>query len=104
MMGLPENVEEAIPHIFKLVEGYLADVVNNETLQMYMKPPVHEESKVPPKGFVVWEAPWITNSSKKAPKMSSSEEFPSFGAQVAPRPSDEAPNDNDQKAETSPAC
>lgn len=104
----------------------LADVVDSEVLQVYMKPPAHEESKAPSKGFVVRDAPWATSSSEKvgqcapagpsgwggpgseggavlqlpersllstaapslspqAPDMSSSEEFPSFGAQVAPK-------------------
>ncbi|XP_006875270.1 PREDICTED: vigilin isoform X2 [Chrysochloris asiatica] len=83
--GLPENVEGAIDHILNLEEEYLADVVDNEALQVYMKPPVHEESKVPSKGFVVRDAPWTASSSEKAPDVSSSEEFPSFGAQVAPK-------------------
>uniref|UniRef100_A0A8C2LL82 Vigilin n=1 Tax=Cricetulus griseus TaxID=10029 RepID=A0A8C2LL82_CRIGR len=83
--GLPENVEEAIDHILNLEEEYLADVVDSEALQVYMKPPAHEESKAPSKGFVVRDAPWTSNSSEKAPDMSSSEEFPSFGAQVAPK-------------------
>ncbi|KAK7806089.1 hypothetical protein U0070_000016 [Myodes glareolus] len=83
--GLPENVEEAIDHILNLEEEYLADVVDSEALQVYMKPPAHEESKAPSKGFVVRDAPWTSNTSEKAPDMSSSEEFPSFGAQVAPK-------------------
>uniref|UniRef100_A0A8C2NHY5 Vigilin n=1 Tax=Capra hircus TaxID=9925 RepID=A0A8C2NHY5_CAPHI len=83
--GLPENVEEAIDHILNLEEEYLADVVDSEALQLYMKPPAHEESKAPSKGFVVRDAPWTASSSEKAPDMSSSEEFPSFGAQVAPK-------------------
>uniref|UniRef100_H0V7G7 Vigilin n=1 Tax=Cavia porcellus TaxID=10141 RepID=H0V7G7_CAVPO len=82
--GLPENVEEAIDHILNLEEEYLADVVDTEALQVYMKPPAHEEAKAPSKGFVVRDAPWAS-SSEKAPDMSSSEEFPSFGAQVAPK-------------------
>ncbi|VTJ88527.1 Hypothetical predicted protein, partial [Marmota monax] len=83
--GLPENLEEAIDHILNLEEEYLADVVDSEALQGYLKPPVHEESKAPSKGFVVRDAPWTASSSEKAPDMSSSEEFPSFGAQVAPK-------------------
>ncbi|PNJ10442.1 LOW QUALITY PROTEIN: HDLBP isoform 2 [Pongo abelii] len=83
--GLPENVEEAIDHILNLEEEYLADVVDSEALQVYMKPPVHEEAKAPSRGFVVRDAPWAASSSEKAPDMSSSEEFPSFGAQVAPK-------------------
>ncbi|KAL4840568.1 hypothetical protein H8958_003257 [Nasalis larvatus] len=83
--GLPENVEEAIDHILNLEEEYLADVVDSEVMQVYMKPPAHEEAKAPSRGFVVRDAPWTASSSEKAPDMSSSEEFPSFGAQVAPK-------------------
>lgn len=43
----------------------LADVVDSEALQVYMKPPAHEESKAPSKGFVVRDAPWTANSSEK---------------------------------------
>lgn len=43
----------------------LADVVDSESLQVYMKPPAHEESKAPSKGFVVRDAPWTANSSEK---------------------------------------
>lgn len=43
----------------------LADVVDSEALQVYMKPPAHEESKAPSKGFVVRDAPWTSNSSEK---------------------------------------
>ncbi|XP_054060437.1 vigilin isoform X2 [Rissa tridactyla] len=63
----------------------LADVVDNEAMQVYMKPSSHEESKAPSKGFVVRDAPWATVNNEKAPDMSSSEDFPSFGAQVAPK-------------------
>ncbi|KAG8508285.1 Vigilin [Galemys pyrenaicus] len=138
--GLPANVEEAIDHILNLEEEYvrggrggaragagqgwgracvpadpaptqLADVVDSEALQVYMKPPAHEESKAPSRGFVVRDAPWTAHGGDKvgpvghgagaagvggtallrlcvppqAPDMSSSEEFPSFGAQVAPK-------------------
>uniref|UniRef100_A0A6I8P600 Vigilin n=1 Tax=Ornithorhynchus anatinus TaxID=9258 RepID=A0A6I8P600_ORNAN len=83
--GLPENVEEAIDHILNLEEEYLADVVDNEAIQVYMKPSTHEESKAPSKGFVVRDAPWTASNNEKAPDMSSSEDFPSFGAQVAPK-------------------
>lgn len=84
-MGFPENVEEANNHIFNLVDEYLANGVDSDAPQVYVKPPAHEESKEPSKGFVVRDAPWTANSSKKTPKMSSSEEFSSFGAQVVPK-------------------
>ena len=40
-------------------------MVDSEVLQVYMKPPAHEESKAPSKGFVVRDAPWTTNSTEK---------------------------------------
>ncbi|KAH0623971.1 hypothetical protein JD844_007202 [Phrynosoma platyrhinos] len=83
--GLPDNVDEAIDHILNLEEEYLADVVDNEAMQVYMKPPAHEEAKATSKGFVVRDAPWTAGNTEKAPDMSSSEDFPSFGAQVAPK-------------------
>lgn len=43
----------------------LADVVDSEVLQVYMKPPAHEESRAPSKGFVVRDAPWTASSSEK---------------------------------------
>lgn len=43
----------------------LADVVDSEALQVYMKPPAHEESKAPSKGFVVRDAPWTSSNSEK---------------------------------------
>ena len=52
--GLPENVEGAMHHILNLDEEYLADVVDSEPLQVYVKPPAPEESKAPSKGFAPW--------------------------------------------------
>lgn len=46
IMRLPENMEKAIDHILNLEEEYLADVVDSKVLHVYMKSPVHEESKV----------------------------------------------------------
>uniref|UniRef100_A0A8D1MKE3 Vigilin n=2 Tax=Sus scrofa TaxID=9823 RepID=A0A8D1MKE3_PIG len=43
----------------------LADVVDTEALQLYMKPPAHEEAKAPSRGFVVRDAPWTASSSEK---------------------------------------
>ncbi|KAG5851171.1 high density lipoprotein binding protein a [Anguilla anguilla] len=88
--GRPELVDEAIDHLLNLEEEYMADVVENESKQAYMKPrgggASVEEPRGPSKGFVVREAPWTT-SSEKAPDMSSSEDFPSFGAPVAAKTS-----------------
>lgn len=85
--GRPEQVDEAIDHLLNLEEEYLADVVENEAKMAYMKPSGSSsahggEPRGPSKGFVVREAPWTTGN-EKAPDMSSSEEFPSFGAPVA---------------------
>lgn len=85
--GRPEQVDEAIDHLLNLEEEYLADVVENEAKMAYIKPSGSSsahggESRGPSKGFVVREAPWTTGN-EKAPDMSSSEEFPSFGAPVA---------------------
>uniref|UniRef100_A0A8C5Z5X7 Vigilin n=1 Tax=Marmota marmota marmota TaxID=9994 RepID=A0A8C5Z5X7_MARMA len=81
--GLPENVEEAIDHILNLEEEYLADVVDSEALQGYLKPPVHEESKAPSKGFVVRDAPWTASSSEKVSGLSPSAPWPWGGGQGA---------------------
>nr|BAE20148.1 high density lipoprotein-binding protein vigilin [Anguilla japonica] len=88
--GRPELVDEAIDHLLNLEEEYMGDVVENESKQAYVKPrggaaPFAEDHKGTSKGFVVRDAPWA--ASEKAPDMSSSEEFPSFGAPVAPKAS-----------------
>ncbi|RVE73798.1 hypothetical protein OJAV_G00034760 [Oryzias javanicus] len=72
VIGRPEHVDEAIDHLLNLEEEYMADVVENEAKMAHMRPPG---------GFVVREAPWA-NTNEKAPDMSSSEDFPSFGAPV----------------------
>ncbi|XP_049587952.1 high density lipoprotein binding protein a isoform X1 [Syngnathus scovelli] len=85
--GRVELVDEAIDHLLNLEEEYLADVVENEAKMAYMRPSggnhaSGDEQRGPSKGFVVREAPWTTGN-EKAPDMSSSEDFPSFGAPVA---------------------
>ncbi|XP_033477107.1 high density lipoprotein binding protein a [Epinephelus lanceolatus] len=89
--GRPELVDEAIDHLLNLEEEYMADVVENEAKMAYMRPSgggaaAMDEQRGPSKGFVVREAPWATGS-EKAPDMSSSEDFPSFGAPVATKAS-----------------
>lgn len=89
--GRPELVDEAIDHLLNLEEEYMADVVENEAKMAYMRPPggsaaAMDENRGPSKGFVVREAPWTT-ANEKAPDMSSSEDFPSFGAPVATKTS-----------------
>ncbi|XP_060886574.1 high density lipoprotein binding protein a isoform X1 [Labrus mixtus] len=89
--GRPELVDEAIDHLLNLEEEFLADVVENEAKMAYMRPhggsaSSMDEQRGPSKGFVVREAPWATGN-EKAPDMSSSEDFPSFGAPVATKSS-----------------
>ncbi|KAM7012771.1 high density lipoprotein binding protein a isoform 2-T2 [Tautogolabrus adspersus] len=89
--GRPELVDEAIDHLLNLEEEYMADVVENEAKMAYMRPhggsaSSMDEQRGPSKGFVVREAPWATGN-EKAPDMSSSEDFPSFGAPVATKSS-----------------
>uniref|UniRef100_A0A8C8K4G1 Vigilin n=1 Tax=Oncorhynchus tshawytscha TaxID=74940 RepID=A0A8C8K4G1_ONCTS len=70
--GRPELVDEAIDHLLNLEEEYVSTLVKV----------VQGRERGSSKGFVVREAPWQTGS-EKAPDMSSSEDFPSFGAPVA---------------------
>uniref|UniRef100_A0AAQ5XSS9 Vigilin n=1 Tax=Amphiprion ocellaris TaxID=80972 RepID=A0AAQ5XSS9_AMPOC len=91
VIGRPELVDEAIDHLLNLEEEYMVDVVENEAKMAYMRPPggsaaAMDEQRGPSKGFVVREAPWTT-TNEKAPDMSSSEDFPSFGAPVATKTS-----------------
>ncbi|KAM4547828.1 high density lipoprotein binding protein a isoform 2-T2 [Odontesthes bonariensis] len=91
VIGRPELVDEAIDHLLNLEEEYMADVVENEAKMAYMRPSggsaaAMDEQRGPSKGFVVREAPWTTGN-EKAPDMSSSEDFPSFGAPVTTKAS-----------------
>eukprot|EP00066_Takifugu_rubripes_P007967 XP_003973835.1 PREDICTED: vigilin [Takifugu rubripes] len=88
VIGRPELVDEAIDHLLNLEEEYMADVVENEAKMAYRRPAASaaDEHRGPSKGFVVREAPWAT-ANEKAPDMSSSEDFPSFGAPVATKAS-----------------
>uniref|UniRef100_A0A3P9H6F2 Vigilin n=1 Tax=Oryzias latipes TaxID=8090 RepID=A0A3P9H6F2_ORYLA len=95
VIGRPEHVDEAIDHLLNLEEEYMADVAENEAKMAHMRPSggsvaaggggggggASDEGRGPSKGFVVREAPWA-NPNEKAPDMSSSEDFPSFGAPV----------------------
>lgn len=49
----------------------LADVVDNEAMQVYMKPPAHGEAKAASKGFVVRDAPWTPGNTEKVGTASS---------------------------------
>lgn len=51
IMRLPENMEKPTDHVLNLEEDYLADVVDSNVLQVYMKSPVHEESRVHPEAL-----------------------------------------------------
>jgi len=89
--GRPELVDEAIDHLLNLEEEFMGDVVENESKMAFMRPSRDgassmDEPRGPSKGFVVREAPW-TAAGEKAPDMSSSEDFPSFGAPVAAKSS-----------------
>ncbi|KAL6108461.1 hdlbp [Pungitius sinensis] len=89
--GRPELVDEAIDHLLNLEEEYLGDVEENESKMPFQRPhggsaSAMDEQRGPSKGFVVREAPWTTGN-EKAPDMSSSEDFPSFGAPVAAKAS-----------------
>lgn len=91
VIGRPELVDEAIDHLLNLEEEYMTDVAENEAKMAYMRPPggsvtAMDEQRGPSKGFVVREAPWAA-SNEKAPDVSSSEDFPSFGAPVATKTS-----------------
>ncbi|XP_023688287.1 vigilin [Paramormyrops kingsleyae] len=87
--GLPENVDNAIDHLLNLEEEYMMNVTETETMAAYMKPPSRggggdDDGRVSAKGFVVRDAPWNAPGNK-APDMSSAEDFPTFGAGVAPK-------------------
>ncbi|KAK6323238.1 hypothetical protein J4Q44_G00055770 [Coregonus suidteri] len=89
--GLPEIVDNAIDHLLNLEEEYMLSVTETETMAAYMKPPSRygggrgggggDNSGGAAKGFVVRDAPW----NDKAPDMSSAEDFPTFGAGLAPK-------------------
>uniref|UniRef100_A0A8C5CGW9 Vigilin n=1 Tax=Gadus morhua TaxID=8049 RepID=A0A8C5CGW9_GADMO len=76
--GRPELVDEAIDHLLNLEEEYVRPAS--------LPASSGDEPRGPSKGFVVREAPWTTGT-EKAPDMSSSEDFPSFGAPVAAKAS-----------------
>ncbi|XP_062305894.1 vigilin [Osmerus eperlanus] len=92
--GLPETVDNAVDHLLNLEEEYMLSVTETETMAAYMKPPsryggaggggADDNGGGPAKGFVVRDAPWNVPGNK-APDMSSAEDFPTFGAGVAPK-------------------
>uniref|UniRef100_A0A8C7FU15 Vigilin n=1 Tax=Oncorhynchus kisutch TaxID=8019 RepID=A0A8C7FU15_ONCKI len=89
--GLPESVDNAVDHLLNLEEEYMLSVTETETMAAYMKPPSRygggegvgggDISGGAAKGFVVRDAPW----NDKAPDMSNAEDFPTFGAGLAPK-------------------
>uniref|UniRef100_A0A8C5BB92 K Homology domain-containing protein n=1 Tax=Gadus morhua TaxID=8049 RepID=A0A8C5BB92_GADMO len=87
--GLPEAVDNAIHHLLTLEEEHMLSVTETETLAAYMKPPSRGEDSngAPAKGYVVRDAPWNAPGGDRAPDMSSAEDFPTFGASVAPKQS-----------------
>uniref|UniRef100_UPI00358DE364 vigilin isoform X2 n=1 Tax=Myxine glutinosa TaxID=7769 RepID=UPI00358DE364 len=84
VIGLPENVDNAIDHLQDLEDTYMMDVVDFEQPPSVVPPVTTEQAKGDPKGFMVRNAPW-DHSDTRAPDMTSSEEFPSFGAAMAPK-------------------
>ncbi|KAL5013771.1 hypothetical protein ScPMuIL_008041 [Solemya velum] len=73
--------------LLNIEEEYLQDVIDQEYLQSLQQPPSRSPDDMHyrhgnPRGFVVKNAPW-----DKAPDTASTDEFPSFGAVVAPNPS-----------------
>uniref|UniRef100_A0AAZ3S9R1 Vigilin n=1 Tax=Oncorhynchus tshawytscha TaxID=74940 RepID=A0AAZ3S9R1_ONCTS len=72
--GLPESVDNAVDHLLNLEEEYVSD--GRETIISIWS----KRDKLS-KGFVVRDAPW----NDKAPDMSNAEDFPTFGAGLAPK-------------------
>ncbi|XP_038851955.1 vigilin [Salvelinus namaycush] len=89
--GLPESVDNAVDHLLNLEEEHMLSVTETETMAAYMKPPSRygggggggggDISGGAAKGFVVRDAPW----NDTAPDMSNAEDFPTFGAGLAPK-------------------
>ncbi|XP_025081209.1 vigilin-like [Pomacea canaliculata] len=83
--GPEEAVLDCKDHLLNLQEEYLQDVVDMEYLQDLQHPPSKSQTgpqsaSLATQGFVVRDAPW-----DRAPDTNSTEEFPSFGAVVAPK-------------------
>lgn len=82
--GTEDNVLDCKEHLLNLEEEFLQEVVDQEYLRDLQRPPSKSNGESyahrgPTQGFVVTDAPW-----DRAPDTQSQEEFPSFGAVVAP--------------------
>ncbi|XP_071109075.1 vigilin-like [Haliotis cracherodii] len=85
--GMDDNVYECQDHLLNLQEEFLQDVIDQEYIKQLQRPPSKQDGDNrggPPdqRGFVVKDAPW-----DKTPDTASTEEFPAFGAVVAPKSS-----------------
>jgi len=85
--GAEDNVLDCKDYLLNVEEEYLQDFVDQEYLRELEKPSRgaqndrdNDRKKAPSQGFVVADAPW-----HKAPNTESQEDFPSFGAVVAPK-------------------
>jgi predicted PilT family ATPase len=82
--GAEDNVLDCKDYLKNLEEEYLQDFTDQEYLRQLERPARYEQPNKQPKepspGFIVKDAPW-----DRAPDTESQEEFPSFGAVVAPR-------------------
>jgi predicted PilT family ATPase len=79
--GSEDNVLDCKDHLLNLEEEYLQDVIENEEMTKWTKPPSRAEESQrnrggPPAGFTVRDAPW----SPTAPDTSSTADFPGLGA------------------------
>ncbi|XP_059138756.1 vigilin-like [Physella acuta] len=83
--GAEDNVLDCKDYLLNMEEEYLQDFVDQEYIRDLQRPPSKSSSdpappREPTQGFVVKDAPW-----DRAPDTASQEEFPSFGAVVAPK-------------------
>ncbi|XP_049728095.1 vigilin-like [Elephas maximus indicus] len=84
--GVRDKVTKAIDHILSLEEHYLATAIKHESQQEHMKGvSLCNVSSAVFKSFAAKDAPCTASTSQKIPDMSSSEDFPSLGDQVAPK-------------------
>lgn len=83
--GAEEDCLDCHDYLMAIEEEFLQDVIDQEYLENLKAPPARAEVNGAPKeskGFFVKDAPW-----DKVPDTASTEEFPSFGTVVTPKPS-----------------
>jgi len=82
--GTEDNVLDCKDYLLNREEEFLQDFVDQEYMRNLERPAKESEPAAKPKGptmgFIVKDAPW-----DRAPDTQSQEEFPSFGAVVAPK-------------------